>query len=151
MRRDSEGFYYFIDRLGDTFRWKGENVATREVADVCAAQAGVEEAIVFGVKIPGAEGRAGMAVLKATNGLDLRAFAAGMTSLPRYARPLVLRLVSAIATTETHKPKRGLYAAEGFDPRRISDPLFLYDAEGEVFSALDVERYLAIVEGRSRL
>ena len=102
-------------------------------------------------RFPGAEGRAGMAVLKATNGLDLRAFATGMASLPRYARPLFLRLVSAIATTETHKPKRGLYAAEGFDPRRISDPLFLYDAEREVFSALDVERYLAIVEGRSRL
>jgi fatty-acyl-CoA synthase len=151
MCRDAEGFYQFVDRIGDTFRWKGENVATAEVARVCAAQASVEDAIVFGVKIPGAEGRAGMAVLKASAPLDLVAFAAGLEALPRYARPLFLRVVSDIATTETHKPKRGLYLNEGFDPGRVGDPLYVYQSERGAYEELGAARFHAIMNGQARL
>ena len=151
MRRDADGFYYFVDRIGDTFRWKGENVATMEVAQACKAQAGVEDALVYGVAVPGAEGRAGMALLKASAPLDLAAFARGMEVLPRYARPLFLRVSAAILATETHKPKRGVYAAEGFDPARSSDPLYVYDAERETYVELDGPRYAAIVKGEMRL
>ena len=64
MRRDPDGFYTFVDRIGDTFRWKGENVSTFEVASVLRACPGVQDAFVYGVAVPGADGRAGMALLK---------------------------------------------------------------------------------------
>jgi fatty-acyl-CoA synthase len=151
MRRDAEGFYEFVDRIGDTFRWKGENVSTLEVARVCCASPGVEEALVFGVKVPGADGRAGMAVVKTSGALELSAFAAGVEALPRYARPLFLRVVNEIATTETHKPKRGLYQNDGFDPAKVTDPLFVYEAERGTYAPLDAGRYEAIATGVARL
>ena len=151
MRRDADGFYYFVDRIGDTFRWKGENVATLEVARVCLAQDGVDDALVYGVAVPGAEGRAGMALIKVRGALDLARFARGMKVLPRYARPLFLRLTREIATTETLKPKRGAYVAEGFDPAKVKDPLYVFDADAGDYVPLDAERYAAIVEGKMRL
>ena len=63
MRRDEHGYFYFVDRIGDTFRWKGENVATSEVAEALAAVPGIKEVNVYGVDVPGADGRAGMAAL----------------------------------------------------------------------------------------
>ena len=83
MRRDAEGFYAFVDRIGDTFRWKGENVATLEIAAALAACPGVEEAIVYGVAVPGADGRAGMALLRPHGSLDLAALARALDVLPR--------------------------------------------------------------------
>ena len=61
MRRDEQGYFYFVDRIGDTFRWKGENVATSEVSEAICAFPGIKEANVYGVAIPGTDGRAGMA------------------------------------------------------------------------------------------
>ncbi len=150
MRRDAEGFYHFVDRIGDTFRWKGENVATLEVTGACLAEAGVEDALVYGVAVPGAEGRAGMALIRAEI-FDLAAFARGMAALPRYARPLFLRVTREIATTETLKPKRALYVAQGFDPGLVNEPLYMFDGETDAYVPLDAERYGAIVRGEARL
>ena len=151
MRRDAEGFYYFVDRIGDTFRWKGENVATLEVAKACRTQDGVDDALVYGVAVPGAEGRAGMALIKTRGAFDLESFARGIKVLPRYARPLFLRLTREIATTETLKPKRGTYVAEGFDPARVGDPLYVLDGDAGDYVPLDGVRYATIVEGKMRL
>src|SRR6266480_4658503 len=94
MRQDAQGYFYFVDRVGDTFRWKGENVATSEVAEAICAFRGVTDANVYGVQIPGTEGRAGMAALVADE-LDLAAFRNHLIArLPGYARPLFLRLRS---------------------------------------------------------
>ncbi len=148
MRRDAQGFYAFVDRIGDTFRWKGENVATLEVASVLAACPGVAEAIVYGVAVPGADGRAGMALLRQVGSLDLEVLARALEALPRWARPLFLRLAGAIETTETFKPKRRAYVEQGFDPASVSDPLFVLD--GERYVPLDADRWAAIQNGTMR-
>ncbi len=76
MRRDEHGYFYFVDRIGDTFRWKGENVSTGEVGEVLAAAPGIREANVYGVSVPGAEGRAGMASLVVDGDFSLDALPA---------------------------------------------------------------------------
>ena len=151
MRRDREGFYYFVDRVGDTFRWKGENVATSEVAAALGRAPGVREAVVYGVAIPNADGKAGMAALTIDGAPDLEAIAGAAFALPRYARPVFLRLAPALETTATFKPMKRALAAEGFDPANIVDPLYVYDAERQAYVALDTSRYAAIASGDIRL
>jgi fatty-acyl-CoA synthase len=150
MRRDEDGFYTFVDRIGDTFRWKGENVATLEVAAVLRACPGVTEAIVYGVAVPSADGRAGMALLRTEGLLDLDALARRLETLPRYARPLFLRLAPEIEATETFKPKQRVYVEQGFDPRQIGDPLYVFNDEAQAYVALDEEHFTAIQTGGIR-
>ena len=152
MRRDAQGFYTFVDRIGDTFRWKGENVAALEVCSAIQTCPGVEEAIVYGVTVPGAEGRAGMALMKVNGKFDFDAFIGRLEALPRYAWPLFLRLAGGeIETTETFKPKRTIYVAQGFDPARIEDPLYVLDNERRTYVPLDAGRYDAIRNGVLRV
>jgi fatty-acyl-CoA synthase len=147
MRRDAEGFYYFVDRIGDTFRWKGENVATAEVAAALRGCPGVTDALVYGVKVPGAEGRAGMAALAGS--FDWRELERRLEALPRWARPVFLRLADEIARTETFKPKRALYAAQGFDPGKCGERLFVLGEGG--YRRLTAETFAEIASGASRL
>src|SRR6266851_324834 len=93
MRKDARGYFYFVDRVGDTFRWKGENVSTTEVAETVSACPGVIEAVVYGVTIPGTEGRAGMAAVITNRDFNMVAFRQHLAvCLPEYARPLFLRV-----------------------------------------------------------
>jgi fatty-acyl-CoA synthase len=150
MRQDAKGFFYFVDRIGDTFRWKGENVATTEVAAAAAAAPGVRSACVYGVAVPGANGRCGMAALEVEPDFDPAVFRAHMASrLPTYARPLFLRIVPFLAVTETFKQKKQLLAQEGFDPATIADPLFADCGMG--FAPLDAVLYARISSGLIRL
>ena len=152
MRRDADGFYTFVDRIGDTFRWKGENVATLEVSSVIQACRGVKEAIVYGVAVPGADGRAGMALMKIDGEFDFDAFIGRLEALPRYAWPLFLRIAAGeIETTETFKPKRPVYIAQGFDPACIEDPLYVLDNERRAYVPLNAGRYDAIRKGVLRV
>ena len=144
MQRDPDGFHTFVDRIGDTFRWKGENVSTFEVASVLRACEGVQDAVVYGVAVPGADGRAGMALLKIDEKFDLDGIPARLEILPKYARPLFIRFATEIETTETFKPKRRAYVDQGFDPERINDPLYMFDGQRKLYVALDAERYAAI-------
>jgi fatty-acyl-CoA synthase len=128
MKMDADGYLYFVDRIGDTFRWKGENVSTNEVAERLQAQPGVKEANVYGVAVPGAEGRAGMAGLVVDADFDLKAFEAHVRQeLPPYAQPLFLRVMPEIVTTGTFKPRKMDLVADGYDPARIKGPLFFHD------------------------
>jgi fatty-acyl-CoA synthase len=152
MRKDAAGFFYFVDRAGDTFRWKGENVSTREVADLLAQAPGVREAAVYGVAVPGTEGRAGMAALVEDEGFDLAALGAVLAErLPAYARPLFLRLTDALPTTETFKIKTRALAAEGFDPAGTADRLYWLDPADGAYRPLDAAAFARIVSGRARL
>jgi fatty-acyl-CoA synthase len=108
MRCDEAGFFYFVDRLGDTFRRKGENVSTTEVAGLIAAFPGVADAVVFGVAIPGQEGRAGMAAIAAEPGFDLCGLRRYLREqLPAYAAPLFIRLCDNLDRTGTFKLIKG--------------------------------------------
>jgi len=120
------GWLSFADRAGDTFRWKGENVSTNEVADVLDAFPGVHEANVYGVEIPGTDGRAGMAALSTDADFDLEAFARHVNAeLAPYQRPLFLRrLAGDMNVTGTFKHQKVSYRDEGWEPARVDDPLF---------------------------
>ncbi len=152
MRQDEKGFYYFVDRVGDTFRWKGENVSTLEVSEALSSCPGIVEANVYGVSVPGAEGRAGMAAIVAEPSLDLARLHAHLAArLPAYARPLFLRIREGLEITETFKQKKGNLAREGFDPRAVSDALYFAHPELRAYARLDAELYQRITDGELRL
>ena len=128
MKVDSDGYIYFVDRIGDTFRWKGENVATSEVSERIAGFEGVQEVNVYGVKVGDLDGKAGMAALVVEDGFDVEAFAKHVDEqLPSYARPLFVRLQQQIETTGTFKYRKIDLVNEGFDPAKTKDPLYFRD------------------------
>ncbi|MCB1488966.1 MAG: AMP-binding protein, partial [Bauldia sp.] len=152
MRQDEKGFFYFVDRVGGSFRWKGENVSTLEVHAAIASCPGVVAAHVYGVAVPGAEGRAGMAALKVDDGFDPATLHAHLeTQLPGYARPIFLRITDELEMTETFKPKTFGLASEGFDPGVIADPLYFDDPRESTYARLDQDLFAAIADGRIRL
>src|SRR5213083_3276723 len=153
MRRDADGYFYFVDRIGDTFRWKGENVATSEVAEAICAFPAVTEANVYGVALPGTDGRAGMAALvaDADAGLDLAAFRAHLVRcLPDYARPLFLRIRSAMDVTATFKHTKSESVRQGYDPAGTDDAIYFDDPDRHAFVRLDQTTYDRIQRGRIR-
>jgi fatty-acyl-CoA synthase len=151
MRRDDKGFFYFVDRIGDTFRWKGENVATSEVAAALCAFDGVAEASVTGVEIPGCDGKAGMAVLVADGVIDLAALHRHLVErLPPYARPLFLTIRSEIEVTGTFKHRKAA-GGPNYDPAATTDPIYFNDPARDAFVRLDAELYRRIRDGEVRL
>ena len=152
MRRDGHGYFYFVDRIGDTFRWKGENVSTGEVGEVLAAVSGVREANVYGVTVPGVDGRAGMAALVADGDFSLDDLSSRVKArLAPYARPIFLRLSSRIEVTGTFKQRKVDLVRQGFDPSSISDPLYVLDSASGRYEPLTQERYGEILAGHTRL
>ncbi|MFI4933968.1 MAG: long-chain-acyl-CoA synthetase [Caulobacterales bacterium] len=152
MRQDQQGFFYFVDRIGDTFRWKGENVATTEVEEALSAHPGVTWASVYGVTVPGAEGRAGMAAIVAGRTLDLASLWTHLDErLPSYARPRFLRIVREVAITETFKPRRQALAGEGYDPARVRGQLYYADPAAGAYVPLDKALFARLEAGEVRL
>jgi fatty-acyl-CoA synthase len=154
LKKDWLGFYYFADRIGDTFRWKGENVSTNEVGDVCMRHEGVELASVYGVEVPGADGRAGMVALSLNEGGHFspdRFYQHVMGALPSYAAPLFVRLIGEAAVTATFKLKKTDLQKEGFDPSKVSDHVFVRNDRTRTFEHLDAAGYAAIASGEHRL
>jgi fatty-acyl-CoA synthase len=152
MRMDAGGFYYFIDRIGDTFRWKGENVSTSEVATAIGAFHGIKEVEVYGVGVPGTEGAAGMAAIVADDALDLRELRRHLArALPAYARPLFLRLTDGITATSTFKHKKSELKRDGYDPSATRDPIYFDDPSKKAFVPLDQALFARIKAGDVRL
>ena len=128
MKMDADGYFYFVDRIGDTFRWKGENVSTHEVAERLLAFPGVAQAEVYGVEVDGSDGRAGMAALVLDGAFDAKAFGEHVArELPAFAQPLFVRILPALDTTGTFKIRKMDLVADGYDPARIKGPLFFHD------------------------
>lgn len=152
MRRDAQGFFYFVDRVGDTFRWKGENVSTTEVAAAISVCRGVEEVAVYGVAVPHADGRAGMAALAVGADFELAELRRTVANtLPAYARPVFVRIVSTLEITGTFKLRTQELARQGYDPGQVSDALYLDDAARGEYLRLDAPLYEKILSGKLRL
>jgi fatty-acyl-CoA synthase len=152
MRKDDRGFYYFVDRIGDTFRWKGENVATSEVSEAICEFPGIQQANVYGVAVPGTDGRAGMAALVTDDRLDLAALRAHLIRrLPHYARPLFLRISGQIQVTGTFKFTKADLVRQGYDPNATAEHVYFNHPEEETFVRMDVTLYERIRAGQIRL
>jgi fatty-acyl-CoA synthase len=152
MRKDENGYFYFVDRVGDTFRWKGENVSTSEVAETLGNVPAIVEANVYGVAVPGKDGRAGMAALVTEGEIDFTALRAYLVKcLPDYARPVFLRIGGAIEVTATFKQKKMDLVKQGFDPSLTTDPIYFDDPQRKGFVRLDAETYARICSGEIRL
>ena len=151
MRQDRDGYFYFVDRIGDTYRWKGENVSTTEVAERLAAAPGVKEANVFGVRVGRLDGKAGMAALVAGPEFQIKELKARLDAeLPDYAQPMFIRLQPAIETTGTFKYRKLDLAAEGFDPEQVREPLY-YRSPEKGYVKLTKATYAKIIAGEVRL
>uniref|UniRef100_A0A672JDK6 long-chain-fatty-acid--CoA ligase n=1 Tax=Salarias fasciatus TaxID=181472 RepID=A0A672JDK6_SALFA len=147
LRFDEENFVYFQDRVGDTFRWKGENVATSEVADILSMAHCVLEANVYGVKVEGHEGRIGMAAITLKEGEDFDCsdtYKQVSNHLPAYARPRFIRIQPCLEMTGTFKMKKVKLVEEGFNPAHIEDQLYFLDTDKRTYVPLTEEIYRAI-------
>ncbi|KAF6127218.1 solute carrier family 27 member 4 [Phyllostomus discolor] len=150
---DELGYLYFRDRTGDTFRWKGENVSTTEVEGTLSRLLDMADVAVYGVEVPGTEGRAGMAAVANPSGnCDLERFAQHLEKeLPLYARPIFLRFLPELHKTGTFKLQKMELRKEGFDPAVVKDPLFYMDARKGRYVPLDQEAYARIQAGEEKL
>ena len=126
LKKDKEGYIYFVDRIGDTFRWKSENVATSEVSEAISAYKGIKEANVYGVLVPKQDGRAGMASIVTGDDFNIDGFYEYLNEqLPKYSIPVFIRISPEIEKTGTFKYKKTDLAKEGFDPQVVNEPLYL--------------------------
>lgn len=152
MSRDKLGHFFFVDRVGDTFRWKSENVATGEVAEALNVP-GIEQANVYGVEVDGHAGRAGMAaIVGQPDAIDLDSLHAHVhDSLPAYARPLFLRLQEQTDTTGTFKFRKVDLVKDGFNPQKIDEPLFFDHPSLGRYVPLTPEIFGQIQDGSLRI
>ena len=143
--------YQFIDRVGDTYRWKSENVSTNEVGEIINQHEDIIFTNVYGVEIPGADGRAGMAAIVLREGLDfstvnLEGISRHIASnLPGYARPIFLRLLEDLPTTSTHKLQKNDLRDQAFHLDKMTDHLFVMRPGDSVYSRLDSDYYDQII------
>ncbi|XP_049594632.1 long-chain fatty acid transport protein 6 isoform X2 [Syngnathus scovelli] len=154
MAEDSDGFISFKDRVGDTYRWKGENVATTEVAESLGSVDFIQEVNVYGVEIPGHEGRAGMAAMIVKPGFMFDGntlFKHVVMELPTYARPVFLRLQVVMEMTSTFKHQKFQLVQNGYNPSTISDPLYVLDYQQNSYVPLTKIVYQSILCGELKL
>ncbi len=149
LRRDADGFYYFVDRIGDTYRCKGENVSTAEVADVLSRAEGVREVTVVGVNVPAIEGQFGLAGVVVDGEFDAEAFTKVARELPSYAQPRFVRLLPELEKTGTFKVQKAALRKEGADPSRVRDRLYVWDPSG--YLPMTEAMYEEIIAGTRRI
>ena len=153
LKQDAAGHYYFVDRLGDTFRWKGENVSTQEVQEVLSQHPDFAMVNVVGVHIPNTDGRAGLAAVVLAEGRQLDAegcFALVHSRLPAYAQPAFIRITENMEVTGTFKLKKVDLQTQGFDPAQVQDQVYYRDDANRRFSLLDEQALARIKEGALR-
>jgi len=144
----------FVDRLGDTFRWKGENVSTSEVEDILSSFNQIEHSSVYGVEIPGTGGRAGMASIISTKdcqNFDFNGLLSILkTNLPQYAIPKFIRFLSELSTTSTFKIRKAKTKEEGYNIKKITDPIYILLPGNKEYTRLSEIIYKNIGENKYR-
>ncbi|KAL4617376.1 Long-chain fatty acid transport protein 4-like [Arapaima gigas] len=150
---DRYGYMYFKDRTGDTFRWKGENVSTTEVEGTLSRLLDMKDVVVYGVEVPGVEGKAGMAAIAdPMNETDLENFAKDLEkALPPYARPVFLRFLPEVDKTGTYKFQKSDLRREGFDPKVVTDRLYFLDFAQGQYVEMNEEIHSTILSGKQKL
>ncbi|XP_068624950.1 long-chain fatty acid transport protein 1 [Battus philenor] len=150
---DHYGYFYFKDRTGDTYRWRGENVSTAEVEGVISNLVGLKDTVVYGVPIPNLEGKAGMAAIAdPEKKLDLNQLAKGLTSsLPVFARPLFLRILPEPPLTATFKLRKKELIKNGFNPNSHTDPVYFLDLKTERYLPMTEKLYNDVIQGHIKL
>ncbi|XP_051992961.1 long-chain fatty acid transport protein 1b [Xyrauchen texanus] len=153
MVMDEFGYVYFRDRSGDTFRWRGENVSTTEVEGILSSLLNQTDVAVYGVSVPGVEGKAGMAAIAdMTNNFDCEKFVRDVQStLPSYARPVFLRLSPEVDKTGTFKIQKTRLQKEGFNPRLTTDRMYFLNSRLGHYETLTEELYNDIMQGKISL
>ena len=152
LRRDNLGYFYFVDRVGDTYRWRAENVATGEVAAALSKFEGITQANVYGVEVPGYDGRAGMGAIVSEGAPDMKALKAHIeANLPHYAQPVFLRLSEESDTTSTFKFKKTNLVKAGFNPANISEPIYFSNPASGKYEKVTPEIFKKICSGAIRL
>jgi len=151
LTMDELGYFYFKDRTGDTFRWKGENCSTAEVESVISKVCGLRDAVAYGVEIPGNEGRAGMVAIADPDGtLDINALTEEINkNLPLYARPLFVRKMKEVELTGTFKLRKVDLQKEGFDINKLRDNIYFFS--NLKYIPLDRDLHNKLVSGQMRL
>ncbi|KAM9226184.1 LOW QUALITY PROTEIN: long-chain fatty acid transport protein 5 [Dugong dugon] len=151
LATDRESFHYFRDRLGDTFRWKGENVSTREMEGVLLLVDILQDVNVHGMSLPGCEGKVGMAAVQLApstfDGQQLYQYVRAW--LPAYAAPHFIH-IDVLEITDTFKLVKSALVREGFNVGVIADPLFLLDHQAQAFWPLMPDTYKALCNGTWR-
>ena len=148
MRKDADGYIYFVDRIGDTFRWKGENVSTNEVSEALSQYDGVATCNVYGVQVPGTDGRAGMAAVTANSEIDFGALYPWLAArLPAYAMPVFIRVQREVEETGTFKYRKVELVKEGFDPDAITEPVMFYHPDRKEYVTLSHDDYQTVLSG----
>jgi len=152
LSRDSRGYYYFVDRVGDTFRWKGENVSTAEVAQVVSLFPGMTEVNVYGVQLPGKDGRACMAACVMADNVDFKGLSRFLSKeLPSYAVPMFLRKLPQIDITGTFKHQKVALRDAGCNPEKIEDPIWWLNPATKTYEPFDAPAWNSIVAGKAKL
>ena len=153
LRMDEDGYVYFSDRVGDTFRWKGENVSTTEVESIMMKVLEHRDVCVYGVEVPGCEGKAGMATVTGDlAALDVSTLAQKLFSvLPPYAVPVFIRLTPTIDLTGTYKIQKNRFRNEGFNIHIVGDPLYILEHAERKYVPLDSHHFGQVVDGVYRL
>jgi len=150
MRQDGDGYFYFVDRIGDTFRWKGENVSTSEVEQRLAEAPGIEEVIAYGVAVPGTDGKAGMVTVVTDGAFKPQAFADHVDAeLPTFARPVFVRVAPALETTGTFKYRKVDLVTDGFDPARGQGTVYVRGGKAG-YQKLTPAAHARIMAGETR-
>ena len=152
LKRDKDGYYFFVDRIGDTFRWKSENVATSEVSEAISTFAGVKEANVYGVLVPGEDGRAGMASIVPGDEFSINGLYEHLSQhLPKYSIPVFIRISKEIEVTGTFKYKKTDLVKDGFDPSVVKDQMYYASTSENDYIDLDANVFKKISDHELKL
>lgn len=158
VKWDKEGRWWFLDRIGDTFRWKSENVSTAEVSEVLGTHPAIEEANVYGVDLPHHEGRVGCATVKCNDDMEadqktLNSIAVHVRDrLPRYAVPLFLRVTKSMQATGNNKQQKHILRAQGVQPTTIrADGDEIYWLKGGSYETFNDNDWQTIEAGQVKL